>query len=149
MPSVIRNGMYWIGNHSMLIWIMEAWPIEWKESPAWFPVFFFLVQPWFALTTMTRMVDEQRSNIGTMKALGYGKGSIALKYLLYAFIAGVIGSIVGCALGMWIFPTVIFNAWNLMYNLPSLQFVFQPGSDVVGQRPGHWRNDAGSTRSSL
>lgn len=92
-----------------------------------FPVFFFLVAALVCLTTMTRMVDEQRSNIGTMKALGYGKGSIALKYLLYAFIAGVIGSIVGCALGMWIFPTVIFNAWNLMYNLPSLQFVFQPG----------------------
>ena len=59
--------------------------------------------------------------------MGYGKGAIALKYLLYAFIAGVVGSILGCALGMWIFPTVIFSAWNLMYNLPSLQFVFQPG----------------------
>ena len=92
-----------------------------------FPVFFFLVAALVCLTTMTRMVDEQRSNIGTMKALGYGKSAIALKYLLYAFAAGVIGSIVGCALGMWIFPTVIFNAWNLMYNLPELKFVFQPG----------------------
>ncbi len=92
-----------------------------------FPVFFFLVAALVCLTTMTRMVDEQRGNIGTMKALGYGKGAIALKYLLYAFIAGVVGSILGCALGMWIFPTVIFSAWNLMYNLPSLQFVFQPG----------------------
>ncbi len=91
-----------------------------------FPVFFFLVAALVCLTTMTRMVDEQRGNIGTMKALGYGKGAIALKYLMYAFIAGVVGSVLGCALGMWIFPTVIFNAWNLMYNLPQLQFVFQP-----------------------
>lgn len=92
-----------------------------------FPVFFFLVAALVCLTTMTRMVDEQRGNIGTMKALGYSKGAIALKYLMYAFIAGVAGSIVGCSLGMWIFPTVIFSAWNLMYNLPELKFVFQPG----------------------
>lgn len=91
-----------------------------------FPLFFFLVAALVCLTTMTRMVDEQRGNIGTMKALGYSKGAIALKYLMYAFIAGVFGSVLGCSLGMWIFPTVIFNAWNLMYNLPRLEFVFQP-----------------------
>ncbi len=91
-----------------------------------FPVFFFLVAALVCLTTMTRMVDEQRGNIGTMKALGYGKGAIACKYLSYAFIAGVLGSILGCSVGMWIFPTIIFSAWNLMYNLPELQFVFQP-----------------------
>ncbi len=88
-----------------------------------FPVFFFLVAALVCLTTMTRMVDEQRGNIGTMKALGYSKGAIAMKYLMYAFIAGIFGSILGCSLGMYIFPSVIFNAWNLMYNLPELKFV--------------------------
>lgn len=91
-----------------------------------FPLFFFLVAALVCLTTMTRMVDEQRGNIGTMKALGYGQGAIALKYIVYALIAGIAGSILGNALGMYIFPLVIFNAWNLMYNLPSLSFVFQP-----------------------
>ena len=66
-------------------------------------------------------------NIGTMKALGYSKGAIAMKYLMYASIAGIFGSILGCSLGMYIFPSVIFNAWNLMYNLPELKFVLQPG----------------------
>ena len=61
-----------------------------------------------------------------MKALGYSQGAIALKYIVYAFVAGVAGSILGCSLGMYIFPLVIFNAWNLMYNLPPLSFVLQP-----------------------
>lgn len=91
-----------------------------------FPLFFFLVAALVCLTTMTRMVDEQRNNIGTMKALGYGKNAIALKFILYALIASVIGSIIGCSLGMTIFPTVIFDSWNIMYTLPSISFVAQP-----------------------
>lgn len=91
-----------------------------------FPLFFFLVAALVCLTTMTRMVDEQRGNIGTMKALGYGKNAIAFKFICYALIASVVGSVIGCATGMKIFPTVIFNAWNLMYTLPPIQFVSQP-----------------------
>lgn len=91
-----------------------------------FPLFFFLVAALVCLTTMTRMVDEQRGNIGTMKALGYGKNAIALKFILYALIASVFGSIIGCCLGMTIFPTVIFNSWNLMYTLPAISFRPQP-----------------------
>lgn len=92
-----------------------------------FPLFFFLVAALVCLTTMTRMVDEQRGNIGTMKALGYGKNAIASKFILYALIASVFGSLLGCCLGMTIFPTVIFNAWNLMYTLPSISFISQSG----------------------
>lgn len=92
-----------------------------------FPLFFFLVAALVCLTTMTRMVDEQRGNIGTLKALGYGKNAIASKFILYALIASVCGSVLGCCLGMTIFPTVIFNAWNLMYTLPSISFKAQPG----------------------
>lgn len=95
-----------------------------------FPVFFFLVAALVCLTTMTRMVEEQRSMIGTMKALGYGKTAIAFKYVFYAFVASVLGSIVGCAIGMYIFPTVIFSAWALMYTIPEIKFVLQPGLAV-------------------
>lgn len=90
-----------------------------------FPVFFLIVAALVCLTTMTRMVDEQRNVIGTYKALGYSKVMIAAKYLTYALIAGIIGSILGCVIGMHLFPTVIFNAWNLMYNLPGLVFTPQ------------------------
>lgn len=90
-----------------------------------FPVFFLIVAALVCLTTMTRMVDEQRGVIGTYKALGYAKGKIAAKYLAYALIAGIIGSIIGCIIGMHLFPSVIFNAWNLMYNLPGLIFTPQ------------------------
>ncbi len=90
-----------------------------------FPVFFLLVAALVCLTTMTRMVDEQRGIIGTYKALGYSKVAIASKYVLYALIAGIIGSIIGCALGMYIFPTIIFDAWNMMYNLPGIVFETQ------------------------
>lgn len=83
-----------------------------------FPVFFFLVAALVCLTTMTRMVDEQRIYIGTLKALGYSKISIASKYLLYAALASVGGSIFGLSLGFRIFPTVIFNAYGIMYTLP-------------------------------
>ncbi len=91
-----------------------------------FPLFFFLVAALVCLTTMTRMVDEQRGNIGTMKALGYHKNAIAFKFILYALIAGICGSVLGCAIGMYVFPLVIFNAWNLMYTLPDISFVAQP-----------------------
>lgn len=91
-----------------------------------FPLFFFLVAALVCLTTMTRMVDEQRSTIGTLKALGYGKNAIAFKFILYALIASVFGSILGCSLGMIVFPTVIFNGWNIMYTLPPISFIAQP-----------------------
>lgn len=86
-----------------------------------FPVFFFLVAALVCLTTMTRMVDEQRQEIGTLKALGYSKMDIALKYIVYAAIASIFGGIAGAVLGMSIFPAVIFNAWNIMYTLPKVQ----------------------------
>ena len=79
------------------------------------------------MTTMTRMVDEQRNEMGTLKALGYSKSHIALKYIIYAFSASVLGSILGCSLGMYLFPTVIFNAWNTLYNIEKIHFLFQPG----------------------
>ncbi|MDR1794264.1 MAG: ABC transporter permease [Erysipelotrichaceae bacterium] len=92
-----------------------------------FPLFFYLVAALVALTTITRMVDEQRQLIGTFKALGYSKGTIALKYIIYAFSASFIGSIIGLAFGMQLFPLLVFKAWGIVYNVPRLYFESQPG----------------------
>lgn len=80
-----------------------------------FPVLFFLVAALISLTTMTRMVEEQRTQIGTMKALGYDRASIAGKYLGYAFIATVLGCIVGVLFGEKVFPFIIIYAYGIMY----------------------------------
>lgn len=83
-----------------------------------FPVFFFLVAALVALTTMTRMVEEERQQIGAMKALGYPPVQIAGKYLLYAAAASLFGCVFGVLIGMWVFPTIIVDAYNIMYDLP-------------------------------
>ena len=90
-----------------------------------FPVFFFLVAAFVCLTTMTRMVDEQRSQIGTMKALGYTTGQIAFKYVFYAAFASLTGSLVGLAVGLFAFPAIIYTAWLMMYVLPPVSFTPQ------------------------
>lgn len=81
-----------------------------------FPVMFFLVAALISLTTMTRMVEEQRTQIGTMKALGYGKYDIASKYLNYAFLATVGGSAFGVLIGQKILPYIIIQAYGIMYH---------------------------------
>lgn len=80
-----------------------------------FPVIFFLVAALVSLTTMTRMVEEERTQIGTLKALGYGKVSIAAKYILYAFAATMIGGVSGAILGQKFLPYVIMNAYGIVY----------------------------------
>ena len=74
-----------------------------------FPVFFFLVAALVCMTTMTRMVDEQRNEMGTLKALGYSKSHIALKYIIYAFSASVLGSILGCSLGIIFYSSLVLS----------------------------------------
>jgi putative ABC transport system permease protein len=91
-----------------------------KAIAAIFPVFFFMVAALVCLTTMTRMVDEQRGQIGIMRALGYSQKQCAEKYLIYAGTATIIGGIIGCIAGMLIFPGVIYNAWKMMYILPAI-----------------------------
>ena len=93
-----------------------------------FPVFFFLVAALVASTTMTRMVDENRLQMGTLKALGYSNVSIAGKYLLYGIAASVLGSIVGIAVGFVVFPTIFWYAYRtMMFSIPTFTLHFYPG----------------------
>ncbi len=91
-----------------------------------FPLFFFLVAALVALTTMTRMVEEERQQVGTLKALGYSSGKIAAKYLIYAALASVLGSIFGLAVGSNLFPAIIISAYNIMYDYPYVLTPFNP-----------------------
>ena len=89
--------------------------IRMKNIGEVFPVIFFLVAALISLTTMTRMVEEERTQIGTMKALGYSKADIAAKYLLYALFATMGGSIFGILIGEKILPYIIIRAYGIMY----------------------------------
>ena len=85
-----------------------------------FPLFFVMVAALVCLTTMTRMVEEQRTQIGTLKALGYKNGAIIFKYLLYALTAATAGAVSGMLVGMKIFPAIIITAYGMMYVIPDI-----------------------------
>jgi putative ABC transport system permease protein len=82
-----------------------------------FPVFFFLIAALICLTTMTRMVDESRMELGTFKALGYSNFDITKKFLLYAISASLVGTTLGIIVGYNLFPKIIFNAYGSLYNI--------------------------------
>lgn len=90
-----------------------------------FPFFFFAVAALVSLTTMTRMVDEERTQIGSLKALGYSRFSIAMKYTLYAAMASIAGGIAGLLIGFQLFPRVIYNAYLIMNKLPPIHPPFR------------------------
>ena len=96
-----------------------------------FPVFFYLVAALVCLTTMTRMVDEQRGGIGTMKALGYSKLSIAMKYITYALTASLLGGVAGCFIGINTLPRIVFDAWNIVYTVEGLVAEPQIGLCII------------------
>ena len=82
-----------------------------------FPIFFFLVAALVCTTTMNRMVEEQRTQIGVLKALGYGKAAIMGKYMVYSGSAAMIGCISGFLIGSYVFPNVIWTVYGLMYSV--------------------------------
>ena len=97
-----------------------------------FPFVFFVIAALISLTSMTRMVEEQRVQIGTLKALGYTKGKIALKYILYAVLATLIGGIIGMLLGFRILPEIIYNMYAMMYSMKDVVLEFNTGIAITG-----------------
>jgi putative ABC transport system permease protein len=102
-----------------------------QEVTKAFPIFFFLVAVLISLTTMTRMVEEDRGLIGTYKSLGYSNFRISLKYIFYAVLACVIGGILGSVIGFVGLPMIIGIIMNTLYILPMYQMPFNPDMDWV------------------
>lgn len=93
-----------------------------------FPVFFLLVAALVCLTTMSRMVEEQRTQIGTLKALGYGNGAVMRHYMVYAVSGAVVGGTLGAFGGCVLFPLVIMYAYSMMYTISDFRFLFESGN---------------------
>ncbi len=96
-----------------------------------FPIFFIVVAALVALTSMSRMIEKERVEIGTFKALGYSNLRIVSKYLIYCGVASVIGCAIGGALGFSILPIVIWKAYGVLYYLPKLVLSFSPVYFVI------------------
>ncbi|SCJ25619.1 outer membrane-specific lipoprotein transporter subunit LolE [uncultured Clostridium sp.] len=91
-----------------------------------FPVLFFLVAALVSLTTMTRMVEEQRTHIGVLKALGYRPWAVAFKYVAYALLSTLLGCALGMMAGFWGLPRVISSVYAILYTVPPVQTPFIP-----------------------
>ena len=125
----IQNGEWYVLDRGSTLSLvtLEQYADRMAAIARVFPVFFFLVAALVATTTMTRMVDENRLQMGTLKALGYSNFSIAGKYLFYAMLATILGSIVGMVVGFVVFPIIIWNAYQLVFSLPTFTLHFYPG----------------------
>lgn len=117
-------------NSGFAIYAQDAERIE-KLSKV-FPVVFFVIAALISLTSMTRMVEEQRTQIGTLKALGYTKTQIASKYIIYAILATAIGGIIGMAIGFKIIPEIIINMYRMMYTIPNIITEFNIKIGAIG-----------------
>lgn len=96
-----------------------------------FPVFFFLVAALVCITTMTRMMEEHRTQIGVLKALGYGDGAITCKYIMYSGSAALIGGVGGFFAGTWVFPEVIWTSYKMMYDMGALHYIFNGNLAII------------------
>ncbi len=97
-----------------------------------FPLVFFLVAALISLTSMSRMIEEQRVQIGTLKALGYNKLSISMKYIIYALLATIIGGVLGMIVGFKMLPQIIYSMYAMMYTLPGIECKFQMDVGMLG-----------------
>lgn len=96
-----------------------------------FPIFFIAIAILVCVTTMTRMVDEERTQIGILKAMGFSNGTIMSKYLLYAASATVIGWIIGFFLCTWALPEIFWIAYNEIYNFAPISYLFSPSLAII------------------
>ena len=97
-----------------------------------FPIVFFAIAALVSLTSMTRMVEEQRQEIGTLKALGYNKLHIAFKYVLYSSLACIIGSLIGMNIGFQLLPRLIWQMYSIMYIMPDIAIEFNHMYSTTG-----------------
>lgn len=97
-----------------------------------FPIVFFIIATLISLTTMSRMVEEERVQIGTLKALGYKKYQIMSKYIIYSLLASVIGGFLGAAFGLKFFPFIIITMYAMMYELPEFILEFNTWYTFLG-----------------
>ena len=96
-----------------------------------FPLIFFLVAALVCLTTMTRMVEEKRTELGILKALGFGRFAVSMKFIVYAFLASFIGSVIGLIIGFTFVPNMIYEAYRILYKTPELIPVIYPNYIVI------------------
>lgn len=97
-----------------------------------FPVIFYLVAVLISLTSMTRMIEEERIEIGTLKSLGYTNLQIISKYVLYAFLACVIGGILGMSLGFYLLPNIVWTLYSMIYTLPNFYAIYRLQTGLIG-----------------
>ena len=95
-----------------------------KKISLIFPIFFFLIASLVSLTTITRMVSEDRSSIGCLRSLGYSKKSILVKYIIYVFIACGIGGVIGTLLGIFVLPYIVIYSYSTLYFIPKYKILF-------------------------
>ena len=98
--------------------------IQMESIGTYMPLMFFLVGALVCLTTMKRLIDEQRGQIGIYVALGYSKLQVIGKYVTYALLASLCGGLIGVVIGQFLFPNVLYNTWRMAYNLPDIVYCF-------------------------
>lgn len=132
-PTLLEDGEWYIldrnTNTGYVSYSMDADRIA--NLAAVFPLIFFLVAALVSLTTMTRMVEEQRTTIGGLKAMGFSRGSIAIKYVGYGFLSSVIGAVLGLAVGLTLLPWIICTAWSAMYTIGDIHYSFEAATSLL------------------
>ncbi|GAX46530.1 hypothetical protein RsY01_109 [Lactococcus reticulitermitis] len=97
-----------------------------------FPVVFYVIAVLISLVSMARMVEEDRSEIGTLKALGFSNAAIALKYVLFSLVATLVGGVIGMVIGLNLIPRLIWNIYTTLFAIPKFIVLFQPGYCLTG-----------------
>lgn len=97
-----------------------------------FPIIFYLVAVLISLTSMTRMVEEERVEIGTLKALGYTNNQIIIKYVMYSLLASVIGGILGMSVGFYLLPAIVWSLYSMLYTIPTFYYTYRLGLGMLG-----------------
>lgn len=97
-----------------------------------FPIIFYIVAILISLTSMTRMIEEERIEIGTLKSLGYNNFQIVSKYVIYSFLASVIGGIIGMSVGFYLLPNIVWILYSIIYTMPEFYATYRLSIGIIG-----------------